>query len=46
MNWKDVTIPYQDDNGKLSNCCTAPIKWQDVCTACGEHCEAIEEENQ
>ena len=29
--------------GMLSNCCGAPIKWQDVCSACGEHCEPIEE---
>jgi len=27
-----------------SECCGAPIKWHDICTACGEHCEAVEVE--
>lgn len=28
-----------------SNCCGAPVKWADICSDCGEHCEAIEEED-
>lgn len=23
----------------LSQCCGASIKWTDICTACGEHCD-------
>ena len=29
-------------DGKESDCCGALIKWSDICTACGEHCEPME----
>ncbi len=25
----------------LSSCCNAPIKWSDICSECGEHCETM-----
>lgn len=28
---------------KVSDCCYAPVKWQDVCSACGEHCTPVQE---
>ena len=28
-----------DWTGELSNCCGAVIKWGDICSECGEHCE-------
>ena len=31
---------------KLSNCCCAPIRFSDICSACGEHCEEIGEEDE
>ena len=29
----------EDWEGLLSNCCGAEIKWHDICSDCGEHCE-------
>ncbi len=33
-----------EDVSELSNCCGALIKWGDICTECGEHCEPMGEE--
>ena len=30
---------------ELSNCCSAPIIMEDICSACKEHCEPQEEED-
>ncbi len=32
-----------NDGDGLSDCCDAPIIMHDICSACGEHCEAQEE---
>ena len=37
-----VNTPNCD--GTLSDCCGAEIIYSDICTACGEHCEAFEVE--
>ena len=29
------------DGWKESSCCNAPIKWGDICTECGEHCDIM-----
>ena len=34
------------EHGVLSNCCDAQIIHGDICTACKEHCEAVNEENE
>ena len=31
-------------SNQLSECCGAPIKWSDICSECGEHCEPQEDE--
>ena len=31
--------------GVRSNCCGAMVKWTDICSDCGEHCEPIDEED-
>lgn len=28
---------------KVSDCCYAPVKWSDICSACGEHCTPVQE---
>ena len=28
-----------------SDCCGAMIRFQDICGRCGEHCEAVENDN-
>jgi hypothetical protein len=33
-----------DYEGKLSNCCGAPIVRMDLCSCCFEHCEPEENE--
>jgi len=33
-----------DDVAGLSNCCCAKIKWTDICSECGEHCEEIDQD--
>jgi hypothetical protein len=36
-----------DYEGELSNCCGANIIHNtDICSACGEHCEPMEEEEK
>jgi len=30
----------------VSDCCNASIKWHDICTACGEHCDEIDIEEE
>ena len=32
--------------GVYSDCCGATIVMSDICSDCGEHCEAIEEEGE
>jgi hypothetical protein len=34
----------EDDNANLSNCCSAPIRFSDICAACGEHCQSMQDE--
>jgi len=34
----------EDWEGMLSNCCGAEIKFHDLCSECGEHCEPQEED--
>ena len=29
---------YECDGWKESSCCGMPIKWDDICTGCGDHC--------
>lgn len=36
----------EDYTGQESNCCCATIIHHDVCSACKEHCEPIEEERE
>jgi hypothetical protein len=26
---------------QYSDCCNAPIKWTDICSECGEHCDPM-----
>lgn len=26
----------------VSECCNATIKWGDICSACGEHCDEVD----
>jgi hypothetical protein len=28
-----------------SDCCNAPIKWGDICSECGEHCDTMDEDD-
>ena len=35
--------PSDSDGEGLSDCCDAPIIMHDICSACGEHCEAQDE---
>ena len=35
--------PSDSDGDGLSDCCGAPIVMHDICSECGEHCEAEEE---
>jgi hypothetical protein len=35
--------PSDSDDDGLSDCCGAPIVMHDICSECGEHCEAEEE---
>ena len=35
--------PSDEDGDGLSDCCGAPIVMHDICSECGEHCEAEEE---
>jgi len=30
--------------GYESECCGAPIIYHDICSECGEHCDAVEDE--
>lgn len=32
--------------GYYSNCCGAEVIWTDICAACLEHCEPIDEEEE
>jgi len=34
----------EDENANLSNCCSAPIRFSDICAACGEHCQSMQDE--
>lgn len=29
------------ESGVVSDCCGATVKYTDICTECGEHCEPI-----
>ena len=41
---KDEAFDPSDNDGEgLSDCCGAPIVMHDICSECGEHCEAEEE---
>jgi len=31
---------------EVSECCGAPIKYHDICSECGEHCEIVDDEEQ
>ena len=43
-DWKRHEEEYYEDEEPVSNCCGAAIKWGDICTNCGEHCEPMEAE--
>jgi hypothetical protein len=36
----------EDWEGKPSSCCGAPIVNHDICSACKEHCDPQEDENE
>lgn len=52
----DGTSKYPTDKGQeslndaiipgISHCCSARVYQPDICKACGEHCEVIQEENE
>lgn len=31
-----------EEGNIVSDCCNAPIKWGDICTKCGEHCDEVD----
>ena len=46
-----LTALLTDDEEPLSNCCTAPFGYpgwpdNDICSACGEHADASDEEDE
>jgi hypothetical protein len=43
--WEE-SINESDYEGKESNCCGAPFKYGDICSACNEHAEPEEEEDE
>lgn len=37
---EDISDPCIDCGLEgMSDCCNSPIKWHDICTGCGEHCD-------